>query len=111
LPVSVRLGHRDPEHPFAHAFRAVEEHGVVLWRRQIGVGKERRDRTPSQVGPYFVANAQLGYTISHVRVYGYVENLLGSDQTIAVFSGATPAEDTADILPRRTYCSGVQVSF
>lgn len=64
-----------------------------------------------KVDPYFVANAQLGYTFSRVRVYGYVENLFDSDKLLALYSGPTLEEDTADILPPRTYWAGVEVSF
>jgi outer membrane receptor protein involved in Fe transport len=64
-----------------------------------------------KVDPYFVANTQLGYNFSRLRVYGYVENLFDSDKTLAVYSGATPEEDGADILAPRTYWAGVQLSF
>jgi outer membrane receptor protein involved in Fe transport len=57
------------------------------------------------------ANAQADYRFSRVRLYGSVENLLDSDRPIADYSGATPEEDTADILPPRTYWLGVELSF
>lgn len=64
-----------------------------------------------RVEPYWVANSQLGYTISNVRIYGAVNNLFDSDKPVAVFSGATEADDTAEILPPRTAWAGVQVAF
>jgi outer membrane receptor protein involved in Fe transport len=64
-----------------------------------------------EVDPYVVVNTQLGYNFSKVRVYGYVENLLDSDKTLAVYSGATPEADAADILRPRTYWVGAQLSF
>jgi outer membrane receptor protein involved in Fe transport len=64
-----------------------------------------------RVGPYFVANAQVGYRFSRIRLYGSVENLFDSDEPIAVYSGATPEEDTADILHPRTYWVGAEMAF
>lgn len=64
-----------------------------------------------EVDPYFVANAQLGYSFSRVRIYGFVDNLFDSDKLLALYPGDTREEDTADILPPRTYWAGVQVSF
>lgn len=64
-----------------------------------------------KVEPYFVANAQAGFRFSRARIYASVENLLDSARPIAVYSGATPDEDGADIVPPRSYWAGVEVSF
>jgi outer membrane receptor protein involved in Fe transport len=64
-----------------------------------------------KVGPYWVANAQAGYTVGLMRIYGRVDNLFDSDEPMAVYSGATAAEDGADVLRPRTYWAGVQLSF
>lgn len=64
-----------------------------------------------KIDPYVVANAQAGYRFSRVRVYASVENLLDSDEPIAVYSSAVPDEDVADVLPPRTYWAGIEVSF
>lgn len=56
-----------------------------------------------KVDSYFVANAQAGYRFSHAHVYASVENLADSEKAIAVYSGAVPEEDAADILQPRTY--------
>lgn len=63
------------------------------------------------VGPYFVANAQVGYRFSRVRLYGSVANLFDSDEPLAVYSGTTAAEDVADIVRPRSYWVGAEMSF
>jgi iron complex outermembrane recepter protein len=65
----------------------------------------------SEVDPYWVANAQLGYTIDKVRLYGQVQNLFDSDKPIALYPGATREEDGANMLAPRTYTVGVEAKF
>lgn len=64
-----------------------------------------------EVDPYWVANAQLGYTIGKVRLYGQVQNLFDSDKPIDVFAGSTRADDAANVLAPRTYTAGVEAKF
>lgn len=64
-----------------------------------------------KVDPYFVANAELGYTFGQVRIYGEVNNLLDSDSELAVYPGATREEDGANVLAPRMYTVGAQYNF
>src|SRR5262249_35671080 len=41
------------------------------------------------VAPYWVANAQFGYSLQQIRIYGHVNNVFDSDKAVAVYSGAT----------------------
>ena len=51
---------------------------------------------------YAVANAQVGYTRSHLRVFLFVNNLFDADDAILISPAALGADNTADILrPRR----------
>lgn len=63
------------------------------------------------VDPYWLANAQLGYRWDQWRVYGSVNNVFDSGKAIAIFSGPTPAEDSANILAPRSYWLGAQWSW
>jgi outer membrane receptor protein involved in Fe transport len=113
-------GFQGNDQPISPAFTAS---GGLTWRASAGWDASVSGRYSSsyysdldnqprgKVDPYFVANAQAGYRFSRARVYAQVENLLDSAKPIAVYSGATPMEDTADILPPRTYWAGVEVSF
>lgn len=113
-------GFQGNDQPFAPAFTAA---GGLTWRgdsgmeasfsgRYSGSYHSDLDNQPrGKVGPYFVANAQAGYRFARARVYATVENLFDSDETLAVYSGVTPEEDTADILAPRTYWAGVEFSF
>jgi outer membrane receptor protein involved in Fe transport len=60
------------------------------------------------VAPYWVGNAQMGWSFQHFRVYGHVENVFDSSKAVAIYSGATPAEDGANILKPRTCWLGVE---
>jgi iron complex outermembrane recepter protein len=64
-----------------------------------------------KIDPYWLANAQVGYTFSRVKVFAYGSNLFDADDPIFIYPGATPAEDSANILRPRTYGVGVQVEF
>jgi outer membrane receptor protein involved in Fe transport len=59
---------------------------------------EPRGRTD----PYAVADAQIGYTRSHTRIFLFANNLFNGGYAVLISPGATPADDTANILrPRR----------
>jgi outer membrane receptor protein involved in Fe transport len=60
------------------------------------------------VDAYWLANAQLGYRWDQLRIYGSVNNLFDSGKAVAIFSGPTPAEDSATILTPRSYWLGAQ---
>lgn len=60
------------------------------------------------VDPYWIANAQLGYTVDRVRFFGRVDNVFDSHKAVAIYSGATVAEDGANILKPRSYWLGVE---
>lgn len=64
-----------------------------------------------QIDPYWVANAQIAYTLARVRVFAYSSNLFDADDPILIFPGAVAADDSANILRPRTYGVGVQVEF
>jgi outer membrane receptor protein involved in Fe transport len=116
-PNSGFQGNDQPISPSASASAGLSWKAAQGWEASIsgrysGSYYSDLDNQPrGKIDPYFVANAQLGYTMSRVRMYGYVENLFDSDKTLAVSSGVVAAEDTADILPPRTYWAGVEVSF
>jgi outer membrane receptor protein involved in Fe transport len=113
-------GFQGNDQPLAPSFTAT---GGVTWRgdsgleasfsgRYSGSYYSDLDNQPrGKVDRYFVANAQAGYRLSRARIYASVENLFDSDKTLAVYSGATPQEDVADILAPRTYWAGVEFSF
>jgi outer membrane receptor protein involved in Fe transport len=63
------------------------------------------------VDPCWVANAQLGYRWDQIRIYGSVNNLFDSGKAMAIFSGPTPAEDSANIVAPRSYWLGAQWSW
>ena len=54
---------------------------------------------------------QLGYRWEQLRIYGSVNNLFDSGRAVAIFSGATSAEDSATILTPRSYWLGAQWSW
>jgi iron complex outermembrane recepter protein len=64
-----------------------------------------------RIDPYWVANAQVGYTFSHIRVFAYGSNLFDADDPIHIFPGESPADDSANILRPRNYGVGVQMEF
>ena len=67
-----------------------------------------------RVGSYWIANAQLGYAFSKIRVFGYVRNLFDARDPLQVYLPGTFAPGgpgAAEIIPPRTYGAGVQVNF
>ncbi|HWM70355.1 MAG TPA: TonB-dependent receptor [Steroidobacteraceae bacterium] len=113
-------GFQGNDQPIAPAATAA---GGLTWHHPSGIEasvsgrysasyySDLENQPRGHVGPYFVANGQAGYRFAHVRIYGSVENLFDSDKLTAVYSGATPPEDAADILPPRSYWLGVEVSL
>jgi outer membrane receptor protein involved in Fe transport len=70
------------------------------------------NRPRGNVDPYWVANAQVGYTVGAARVFGFVNNVFDSgDPVLFDFIGATPAEDSIGILRPRTFGVGLQMTF
>jgi outer membrane receptor protein involved in Fe transport len=63
------------------------------------------------VDPYWLANAQVGYRWDQLRIYGSVNNVFDSGKPVAIYSGATVAEDGASILAPRSYWLGAQWSW
>ena len=63
------------------------------------------------VDPYWLVNAQLGHRWDQLRIYGSVNNVFDSGKPVAIYSGATPAEDSASILTPRTYWLGAHWSW
>lgn len=65
--------------------------------------------------PYWVANAQLGYTFGRVRAFGVVNNIFDGDDRIYRYPPFLDAgilfPASANILRPRTYGVGVQVDF
>lgn len=64
-----------------------------------------------KVAPYWIANAQAGYTWRQLRVFGAVDNLFDSNAQLAIYSGATPDQDTANPMRPRTYRFGLQYTY
>ncbi len=64
-----------------------------------------------KVDPYWLVNAQIGYTISHVRLYAVLSNLFDSDAAILVEPGDTTADDTGSILRPRGVSLNLRVAF
>lgn len=64
-----------------------------------------------KVDPYWLANAQLGYTFSKVRIYGSVVNLFDSDEPLAIYPGETRDQDSANLPQPRTYTVGFETHF
>ena len=112
-------GFQSNDQPFAPDFTATA--GVTWNRNGWDVGLNTRysssyysdlaNNPRGEVDAYLVTNAQLAYTWNNVRMYGYVENLFDSKHLLALYSGAVPEEDVADILQPRTYFAGVQYTF
>jgi outer membrane receptor protein involved in Fe transport len=63
------------------------------------------------VDPYWQANLQLGWRLQQWRLYGHLNNVFDSGKALAIYSGATPAEDGANVLAPRSYWLGVQRSW
>lgn len=61
--------------------------------------------------PYWVANAQVGYTIGNLRAFAFVRNLFDNDEPIELYPGATSDDDTARLLRPRTFGVGLHASF
>lgn len=60
------------------------------------------------------ATASMGVAFNrweHLRLYGTLNNVFDSGKAIAIFSGPTPAEDSANILAPRSYWLGAQWSW
>lgn len=113
-------GFQGNDQPISPSFTAS---GGLTWRAAVGWDasisgrysgsyySDLANQPRGKVDSYFVANAQAGYRFSHARVYASVENLADSAKAIAVYSGAVPEEDAADILQPRTYWAGVEFNF
>jgi iron complex outermembrane receptor protein len=63
------------------------------------------------IDPYWLANAQLAHRWDQLRIYGSVNNVFDSGKPIAIFSGPTRGEDSANILAPRSYWLGAQWSW
>ena len=61
--------------------------------------------------PYWVANAQVGYTIGNVRAFAFVNNIFDNDEPIEIYPGATRADDTANLLQPLTFGIGLHATF
>lgn len=113
-------GFQGNDQPFAPSISAA---GGISWRSERGWDaafnarysgsyySDLANNARGKVGPYWVANAQLGYTVGNVRFYGSVENLFDSDEPLTIYAGSVFDEDTAEILTPRSYWAGVQISF
>lgn len=65
-----------------------------------------------KVDPYWVWNAQAGFTHENVRVFAFVRNILDSaNVTVLSFIAADPANDSAQVVHPRTWGAGVTISF
>jgi outer membrane receptor protein involved in Fe transport len=56
-------------------------------------------------------NAQLGYTIGHVRVFGQVVNLLDEQTPESITPATNPASDIANMSRPRRFMAGVSAAF
>ncbi|WP_028081042.1 TonB-dependent receptor [Solimonas soli] len=65
----------------------------------------------AQVQPYWLVNAQLGYTCQATRIYGSVRNVFDSDKPLALYPGATPDDDGASLPAPRTYWIGLEMRW
>lgn len=65
----------------------------------------------AKVDPYFVANAQLGYTYGSARVFAYVQNIFDSGKPVLIDALTARSEDSAYLLRPRTFGVGLEVSF
>ncbi len=65
------------------------------------------DNTPrAKVDPYWVANAQAGYSFQSVRVFGFVNNVFDNRDALQIYT-----DDSANILRPRTVGVGIDVTF
>lgn len=79
------------------------------------------NRADERVDAFWVANAQIGYRLKNVRLYGYVTNLFDSDDPVLLerasydldFDGTTdvPNIQTYSVLQPRTFMAGVEFHF
>lgn len=61
--------------------------------------------------PYWIANAELGYSLENVRVYATVKNLFDTQEPVLLSPGATPAADVAYLTDPRTLTVGLDFTF
>lgn len=61
--------------------------------------------------PYWIANAELGYSFENVRIFSTVKNLFDTDDSVYLSPGATPAADVATITDPRTVTVGLDFNF
>ncbi|HWA51259.1 MAG TPA: TonB-dependent receptor [Dongiaceae bacterium] len=67
-----------------------------------------------EIDSYWIVNAQMGYVWGddrNVRLFGFVNNLLDADDITTLEKGATPADDSAGIIPPRSFGVGLEVYF
>lgn len=99
----------------------------VIYRHESGLefGADARfsdayfssiDNNPrGETDPYFVANAQVGYTlatdVTSLRLFAFVNNVFDSEEPILLEPGATPADDSAVLLRPRTFGIGLEMRF
>ena len=70
------------------------------------------DNSPrGKVDPYWTVNAQLGYTWKSLHGFAFVKNIFDSGEAVAIYPGATRAEDTASLQVPRSYGIGLELQF
>lgn len=71
------------------------------------------NRADERVPPFWLTNAQVGYTFGKVRIFGVVQNLLDEDSYTVIGRNMTadPTDDGAVIPHPRTYRVGVTMDF
>jgi iron complex outermembrane receptor protein len=81
------------------------------------------NQSRAHVQPYWLSNAQLGYTWEHLHVYGSVRNVFDSDKPLALYPGTAPVDnegnpvgedrdyDGASLPQPRTYWVGFELRW
>jgi outer membrane receptor protein involved in Fe transport len=64
-----------------------------------------------RIDPYWVANAQIAYTLGKARVFAAVKNIFDRTQPLLISPGDDRADDVATLMQPRTVSMGVQLAF
>lgn len=64
-----------------------------------------------KVDPYWMANAQLAYSLGSAKIYAYARNLFDAGDPLIITQADAFGPTYAQIIPPRTYGLGVQLSF
>jgi outer membrane receptor protein involved in Fe transport len=83
----------------------------VDWRYTDAYYSDVFNAARGKTKAYSLVNAQIGYQLPHVRIFGQVSNLFDEKTAVLLTPAVNPASDIANMTRPRRFTAGVELSF